>query len=218
MKKSTSNEKGAIMLEAMIVYGITMILLFFILAIFCVLFQRWNLHTITNEAAAKIAQTYRFEDADVSSGYVTKDELTSVEWYRNMFGNKSLQNSAKVKVEDYATLRLSKTTFTKNVTDPKVTVKVVRDSLGRRHIEVRITGEYSVPFGEALSYFGFSGTTEYDVTGYAECIDIMDYVNTVDLVDRETSLGQFHSKIIDAVDTVLGLIDHVKERMTADES
>ena len=51
-------DKGEVMPEALIVYTITIFLLFFILAIFSVLFQRWNIQTIANESATRVAQTY----------------------------------------------------------------------------------------------------------------------------------------------------------------
>lgn len=51
-------DKGEVMPESLIVYTITIFLLFFILAIFSVLFQRWNIQTIANESATRVAQTY----------------------------------------------------------------------------------------------------------------------------------------------------------------
>ena len=41
-KKAHVNESGEVMLEGLIVYTITVFLLFFLLAIFSVLFQAWN--------------------------------------------------------------------------------------------------------------------------------------------------------------------------------
>lgn len=64
MKKDLKNEKGEVMLESLIVYSVTIFLLFFILAIFSVLFQRWNIQTIANESATRVAQTYRFSTSD----------------------------------------------------------------------------------------------------------------------------------------------------------
>lgn len=75
IKKRMKNEKGEVMLESLIVYSVTIFLLFFILAIFSVLFQRWNIQTIANESAARVAQTYRLMDADVETGYVSKSEI-----------------------------------------------------------------------------------------------------------------------------------------------
>ena len=48
MKKGIKNENGEVMLEFLIVYMVTIFLLFFIISIFEVLFQRWNIQAIEN--------------------------------------------------------------------------------------------------------------------------------------------------------------------------
>ena len=62
-------------------------LLFFILAIFSVLFQRWNIQTIANESATRVAQTYKLMDADVDTGYVSKSKVAEVREYRYIWNN-----------------------------------------------------------------------------------------------------------------------------------
>lgn len=207
------DDKGELMMEALIVYTITIFLLFFILAIFSALFQRWNLQIIANEAAARMAQTYRLDAADASSGYITEKDLVEISPYRYLHRVDS-ENGLKIKTEkkisEYAGWRLARTTYTKNVSEPKCSiVKVTPDAMGRRHLVLTITGEYAVPFGEALAFFGFSGTIEYEVTAYADCIDIIDYINLVDYVDEQTSLKIFSSKLIGLIDSVLSLFDNI---------
>lgn len=208
-KKGLRTENGEIMLESLIVYSVTIFLLFFILAIFSVLFQRWNIQTIANESATRIAQTYKLMAADESTGYVSKSQTTEVREYRYIWNNSELQDAAKNKIVDYASWRLAKTTFTKNIVEPQFDIQVVNDALARRHIEVAITGEYAVPFGQALSYFGFDSTTKYEVCAYADCVDLIDYVNTVDFVETQTSLSQFGSKTIGLVNAILKLFNNI---------
>lgn len=205
-KQSILGNSGELMLESLIVYMITLFLLFFILAIFSVWYQRWNIQTIANEAATRMAQTYRFDSTDAESGYVTKEQLVEVGLYRNFLGfNK--EKSMKSRISLYAGERLSRTTYTKNVSEPVFAVQLKHDAMGRRHVELTITGEYSVPFGEALTFFGFPGTTTYEVTSYAECLDLIDYINYVDFVKEQTGLGQIKGGIIKSVDAVIGVID-----------
>lgn len=87
IKKGMKNENGDVMLESLIVYSVTIFLLFFILAIFSVLFQRWNIQTIANESATRVAQTYKLMDADVDTGYVSKSEVAEVREYRYIWNN-----------------------------------------------------------------------------------------------------------------------------------
>ena len=77
-KKAHVNESGEVMLEGLIVYTITVFLLFFLLAIFSVLFQAWNVQTIANETAAKAAATYKLADSDLADPYVSVDQITGI--------------------------------------------------------------------------------------------------------------------------------------------
>lgn len=197
------------MLESLIVYTITTFLLFFILAIFSVLFQRWNIQVIANESATRVAQTYRFSTADTVTGQIEESGITSVDKYRYASSGNELEKLAEDKIQKYAKKRLKKTTFTKDVTEPVIKATVAHDGMGRRHIEVTISGEYSVPFGQALSYFGFGGTTVYETTAYAECIDLSDYINTIDFVENQVTLDQFDSKFVKMVDKILKLFDNI---------
>ena len=205
---SRKNNKGAIMMESLIVYTITLFLLFLILAIFSVLFQRWNLQTIANDAAARMAQTYRLNKADEITGEVSIEELTEVGIYRyvgNLVSNK-METAIDKRVSNYASWRLQKTTFTKDVKEPVIKATVHPDALGRRHLEVSIVGEYRVPFAEAMNFFGFGKTVEYEVKAYADCIDMIDYINFVDYVDTQTNIS---GKFVGLIDAVLSLFDNI---------
>lgn len=211
IKKINANDKGEIMLESLIVYSVTLLLLFFILAIFSVLYQRWNIQTIANETATRMAQTYRFSTADESSGYVSQSTLTGVGPYRYLTNaiTNTMESDIETRMNSYAKWRLTKTTFAKNVKQPTCAVKVIHDDLGRRHVELTITGEYAVPFGSVLGVFGFDETTVYETTAYAECVDIIDYVNLIDYVKTQTDLSRFGSKTLGLIDSVLGLFDNI---------
>lgn len=211
IKNTINSKKGEIMLESIIVYTITLFLLFFILAIFSILYQRWNLQTVANESVTRMAQTYRFSTADAYSGYVKKDDVVQVGKYRyvtTVFTD-NMEKTVDSRIKNYTSLRLAKTTYTKNIVDPVCHVAVVPDAMGRRHLELTITGEYSVPFGEALVYFGFPGTTTYEVKAYADCVDIIDYINFVDYVDRTTSLSDLGSDTLGLINALFGLIDNI---------
>ena len=138
------NESGEVMLEGLIVYTITVFLLFFLLAIFSVLFQAWNVQTIANETAARNAQIYRLESADVVTGYVTEEQLTDMPIYRYLKNRTELEMAARQKIMDYASNRLIKTTYTKATSDPQIDVEMEKDSIARRHIKVTVTGDYTV--------------------------------------------------------------------------
>lgn len=205
------NESGEVMLEGLIVYTITVFLLFFLLAIFSVLFQAWNVQTIANETAAKAAATYKLADSDLADPYVSVEQITGISRFRYWFGDDSLEREAETKSFEYSQDRLQKTTYTKAVTQPEVVVQVKEDTLARRHIEVTITGEYTVPFGEALSYFGFDSIAHYETTASAECLDLIDYIDTVDFAGKQCSLDILGSSLVGAINKMMKLIHDITD-------
>lgn len=205
------NESGEVMLEGLIVYTITVFLLFFLLAIFSVLFQAWNVQTIANETAAKAAATYKLADSDLADPYVSVEQITGISRFRYWFGDDSLEREAETKSFEYSQNRLQKTTYTKAVTQPEVVVQVKEDTLARRHIEVTITGEYTVPFGEALSYFGFDSIAHYETTASAECLDLIDYIDTVDFAGKQCSLDILGSSLVGAINKMMKLIHDITD-------
>ena len=204
------------MLESLIVYTITLALLFFILAIFSVIFQRWNIQIIANETAAKIAQNYRVTNSETINGYVSADELhdnwNSLALFR-YWNTHDMDTSANERAGNYAATRLKKTTYTHDVREPEITVNVDKDAFPRRHIDLTIKGEYAVPFGSTLSYFGFNSTTKYEVTAYAECLDMMEYLILTDyekaLMDRKFIKTAIIKDAIDCLDSFLKLISNI---------
>ena len=70
--------------------------------------------------------------------------------------------------------------------------------------------DYTVPFGEALSYFGFDSVAHYETTAYAECVDLLDYISMVDFVDNQTSLGQFGSETVGLVNSIMKLFNDIR--------
>ena len=210
LRKVRKDENGMIMIETLIVFTVTIFLLFFILAIFSVMYQRWNIQTIANETAAKISQTYRFKNEDLYDTELSKSDITSVKHYRYFFGSKKdLANQNKMRVNDYAKNRLARTTYTIDVSEPTITYEIKSDSLARRHVELTIEGEYSVPFGDMLAYFGFDSTIKYKTTAYAECVDLIDFMNTVDFVDNFVDMD---SKAIKLIDSFTGLLNTIFQK------
>lgn len=210
MKISINHDSsGEVMLESLIVYTVTIFLLFLILAIFSVLYQGWNIQTIANETASKAAQTYKLTAADFSTGDIQKGEITKIREYRYLYKSENLVNDVSEKIKNYATTRLSNTTYAQKVNEPEINVEVVHDALARRHLELTIKGEYTVPFGQVFSYFGIQNTTVYEKTARADCVDMIDYINTTDFVAQKSSLSGFDSSFVKMINKTLSLFHNI---------
>lgn len=91
------NEKGAVMLEGMIIVILTMFILIWLLALGFLNYQCGLLRSVTNDAAVKIGMTYNTPTADILMGFVEADELSSRQLYGSFNDAEMLSlNTARV--------------------------------------------------------------------------------------------------------------------------
>lgn len=199
-------DNGSLMLDGMIVMLMTIMILVFLLGFGFLLYQQWAVSNIANDTAVRIAQSYVYPDTDPVIGYVNVDLIEGVPLFRYA-GNKLMKKNES-KGQKYAAWSLEKSSFAYPVAPPNIRVDTKYDGLARRHVEVVIQAEYEIPFGGALEYFGLSRTVTYTGTGEAVCVDILDYVNTVDSV-KSLMNQTYGSKAVGAGKAVLGMIKKV---------
>ncbi len=199
-----SEERGAIMLEGMIVTVITLFVLVWILGLGFVYYQRYLSTVVTNDAAAKVASTYNNPNSDIVMGYVSTEALSGRNLYRR-FANDGLQGINEQRAEAYVCYILDRANFTGVVDNVDVELKLVMDSTLRRHVELTTTCTYSTPFGEGLEVLGMDRLHTYQVKACADCTDYADYISTVDY-GYAWSSGIF-TKGMGIVDSAIGLIN-----------
>lgn len=202
--EKADGERGAIMLEGMIVTVITLFVLVWILGIGFVYYQRYLTTIVTNDAAAKVASTYNNPNSDIIMGYVSTEALSGRNLYRRFPGD-SLRRVNEQRAEAYVCYILDKANFTGVVDNVEVELKLVMDSTLRRHVELITTCTYDTPFGEGLEMFGMDGIHTYRVKACADCTDYADYISTVDY-GYAWSNGTF-TKGMGIIDSTIGLIN-----------
>lgn len=182
MKHSGKQEKGEVMLEGMIVMVITMFILLWLLGLGFVYYQRYVTTIVTNDAAVKIASTYNNINSDIVMGFVASEDVSKRQLYRGI--PTDLQHDINEdRAASYVEYILNKANFAGAVEDVDVELRLVLDSLSRRHVELTTTCTYNTPFGEGLELFGMSGVNTYQVKACADCTDFADYISTVDYGD-----------------------------------
>ena len=203
-RRKPGGERGAIMLEGMIVTVITLFVLIWILGLGFVYYQRYLTTVVTNDAAAKVASTYNNPNSDIIMGYVSTEALSGRNLYRR-FAADGLQLTNEERAGAYGRYTLDKANFTGVVDNVDVELKLVMDSTLRRHVELTTTCTYDTPFGEGLEMFGMEGIHTYQVKACADCTDYADYISTVDY-GYAWSDGTF-TKGMGIIDSAIGLIN-----------
>lgn len=207
-KQFKKQESGAIMLEGMIVVIITLFILIWLLGLGFLYYQRYITTVVTNDAAVKVASTYRNPTSDIIMGYVTTEDLSNRDLYRNFNSDSEasdLRETNEDRAASYIKYILDLANFTGVVKDVQVELTLVTDSLVRKHVEITTTCTFDTPFGEGLELFGMSGTNTYSVTAYADCTDFSDYIATVDY-ELAWSVGRF-TEGTGLVDSIVKLIN-----------
>lgn len=209
---SWRQERGAIMLEAMIVMVITLFMLIWILGLGFVYYQRYLTRVVTNDAAAKVAATYNNPSSDIIMGYVNTEALSGRDLYRRAPSSR-LETVNENRAEAYVRYILDQANFTGVVDGVEVELRLVLDSTLRRHVELTTTCTYDTPFGEGLELFGMSGVNTYRVYASADCTDYADYISTVDYESawaKGTFLGKekFFSSILKYLNSAVKTYNH----------
>ena len=201
------------MIESMLVLIPTLFILIFLISLGFFVYQKWNIQFTADTVASNISLTYGYENANLATGEVTKEQYIGKPLYRYLiFENNRTQKWAKENAVVYGKKVLRLTSLAKPLEEENVEiVDVVDDGIARRHLVVSVTGKYRIPFSSGLEILGISGVRTYSATSIAECVDISDYMGTVNYTKTFLDLlvGS-KSKVIEAIDSVLKLFQNIK--------
>ncbi len=211
MKKFFQREDGAMMLDGMIAMLVTILVMVFLMSLGFLFYQQWIVSNVANDTASRVAQSYAYPNTDPVIGYIDVELMDHVSLFRYMGDDLETENAEKA--ENYAAWALQLSSLAYPVSPPQIDVQVLSDSLARRHIEVTVQAEYKIPLGGALKYFGLSDTFTYEATGYGVCMDLLDYIHTVDTV-KTLSEDTISSKFLGTVDSFLSMLGKLKELVT----
>lgn len=205
------------MIEGMVVMVITMFILIWILGLGFLYYQRYVTTIVTNDAVVKIAATYNNPTSDIIMGYITTEDISNRDLYRNFaIGNSSsdLHTINEDRAQSYVKYVLNSANFAGTVKDVDVDLDLVFDSVLRKHVELTTVCEYNTPFGEIFEMFGMGRTAKYSVTASADYTDMADYVSTVNFIksltdSTFTSGTGFTNTLIKMLNSLMGLYNHV---------
>ncbi len=179
---------GMAAVEGLLIFSALIFILFFFIGFGYFLYQDWLVNNVARDAANRIAQGYAYPETDPVTNYITDGMRSALSPYRYWGGNEStLENKNADRGEKYILWKLKKSTFAVQQGTPEIDIQTVSDSLGQRHVEVSIKAKYRVPAAGFLEYFGIPRDYEFQATGRAVCVDISNYIYSVDTLKQMTS-------------------------------
>lgn len=202
------SENGTVMIEA--VFGIlaSLFVVFFLLSLSFLLYQRTLVTVVANEVAEEVSKTYKLRQVETSAD-ITKDDLGSIGKYRYLFFSTSYETSNSMKAYTLANAHLTQASLAQEDGRLDVQVETVSDDIGRRHYEVTISQKYSYLLGGILEMCGLKDAKMLTAVAYAEGNDVLHYVNSVKFA--QFGIGQIKEnfKTISFVDTCLSFIESI---------
>lgn len=176
MKKR--KDSGEVVVEASIVVSIALIFLTVMLFIGIVLYHQTMLTSVANKTAASVAQLYSNSSKDPFTGYIDDDSIYQAITYSD-FKTDGYIEEIEAKANALAKYRLLSSSMLKaEIVDVDVQLVAKPEEVLKSQLIVTIKGRYNVPL---VGFFNIGdGTTEFSVTGRADCFDILEYVNGVE--------------------------------------
>ena len=207
------DRSGEITIESMLVMIPTIFVLLFLISLGFLLYQHWNLQIAADDAVSKIAGTYAVTGADNRTGAADSKTYSAARQYRNIqlgfFGSQEHQVKATdQRLERYVKTRINTTSLARAVGEPLVEPELVVDGYARKHISLKVTASFRIPFSEWLELFGMNGVREYTVTSSADCSDMLDYLNAVNFA--KVAPSYIDSKTMDMMTEWMKVIQSIR--------
>ena len=203
--KTMKKECGEVMLEGMIVLIITMLMLLWVLAIGFVHYQRYLVTIVTNDAAKKIASTYYIPTTDPIIGYVDVWDIRQQSVY-NFADEKSLLAVNNDRADSYVHYMMDRTNFNGVIQSSEASVKLVKDTALRSHVEITTTVKFNTPFGDFLKWAGMNPIMEYTAVSRADSTRLTDYIYTTDYIKQFGSGSWTGSKVVKMINSFFKLV------------
>ncbi len=184
MKKFLKKNKGEVVIESTIVVTIVVLFLLMMIYMGIMIYQRTLVSVIANQAAANIAQVYSNEVKDPFTGYIDASSLNNSGMITKM-KDEAYRDVIEEKAQWFSQYRLRRFKML-NTGDPIVNVEIVAkpSELMKAQVVVTIEDQFVLPLA---GFFDSDGEMKIKATGRADCFDLLDYKNTVDVLASPSS-------------------------------
>lgn len=206
-------ENGAIMVEGTIILAVVVFVLMILMDFGFLMYHKYAVTKTANEVAADVANVYAHPEAEPYIGYIDLTDFTRTNLYRHF--NTLIHNQDKLitnmekKAKWYACYRISKDELwgsTSSFSDIKAKV-LEKAGLGRCRLQVTVKRKYKVLSLSLFKFFGLDPEYTCEATGYADCVDPIDYINNTNM--RKELIEKYLGTINKWLKNILGVIENI---------
>lgn len=209
LQRLIHNSKGEVMLEAAIIFPIVFVLVFSLISMGFLYYQKIMVQIVANETAAYIAAGYKITESSLQDDVISSaSELGDLQMYRSSFFVKKMAGEHQDRANTYLSYRMSYGNLGMNRSVPEAEVTVTVDNVGRMHVTCVVTQQCDVFLGGVLKMAGiteseritFTGTGRaevLDITAYGGYVHFLNYLNTAanNSFGPETAVGKLVSNV-----------------------
>ena len=182
--KKIKSQNGNVVIEASIVMTISVVMVVVLINLGFIIYQQSLINSVAQSTATNIANVYASNYRDPFYGYMDESEFYKTNLYRyvgNIFTSNQ-DESATRKAEWSALYKLKKGSLI-NDDKIKVSADVVRKkgTLVQHQVVVTVESEYEIPL---TAIWGGENKMKYKTVARADCVDLIDYFNTVDTANE----------------------------------
>lgn len=204
-KYNINSEKGNVVVEASIVLTIAVVMIGVLINLGVMIYNKSLMNSVAEDTAVNIANVYANTYREPFYGYIDESEFYKTELYRGLTNLifKSHDQSAQRKATWFSLYSLKKRSLGE-IKDPKIDVEVVRKpgTLIQKQVVVKIEAKFEMPM---TAIWGGNTKTTYTAEGRADCIDLLDYFNTVGTV-KDTVLTKL-DKFLEHINKIIKVFD-----------
>lgn len=195
--------EGSITIEATLVVTMCLFTLLVVMGLGMILYRQSMVAAVANQTASDIAMVYPYLDKDPNTGFTGAYDFNDTESLYRYFpwksGKYKAENMDKAVWYARALLELG-TLEAEEPSAPEVHVYITGGHALRRNIEVTVTEMYQIPFSEVFEIFGLPNEIEIKAAASAECVDMIDYMDTTNFLNYVVDKATPFPDLFEAVD------------------
>lgn len=177
-ERGAGDERGEIMLEAVIIIVPVLILLFVLLSLSFFFYQEAMIHTMATEIAENIAKNYKFTDLPMESQSLRLGDVNNTKMFRMTFEQKNVNDAHQGRANGYVQDRASFTGMGLHPQSANVSCEIHSTGIGRAYVKVTVSQKTDFFLSGILEMTGVADEeTLFSSTVYAECTDFTAYTS-----------------------------------------
>ena len=212
LKKTLCDDSAEVMLESIIVMIITLFVLIAMISLGFLFYQQAMLNNIAEELAVEIGSSYKLTENDIGDSSSYHD----LKLYRTSFAVSGMVSAHKKRAENYLPDKVRLTTLGIYDKEPWIDdFNITIDNIGRLHVELTVKMECSIPFDEALRYFGIispDNPPTFSAVGRAECLDVTAYASHVQFLEYiDNKIADDNGVVTTILDGIAKIINSIHD-------